>query len=98
MSRAGPRSLPHTDEKACRSCARAAARNCSTASRGAGAPVICEREPPPPPPPPLLHAARAIITPAAIVLTFKQFTEFSAVVVGEPNNAWPCQQLTSVYI
>jgi hypothetical protein len=40
----------------------------------------------------------AIVTPATIMLTFNRFTEFSAVVVGEPNYAWPCQQLTSVSI
>ena len=65
----------------------------STAKRGAAAPVSSPCDPPPPPP--LLHAAMAIDTLAAIMFTFKRFTEFSAVVVGEPNYAWPCQQLTN---
>jgi hypothetical protein len=43
----------------------------------------------------VLHAAMAIDTPAAIVITLKRLTEFSAVVVGEPNYEWTCQQLTS---
>lgn len=45
LSRVGPREVPQTTDIAWMSCARTAARNCSTAWRADGAPVICPEGP-----------------------------------------------------